>query len=323
MGSYRHTLTEHNTSWKLNDMKLNSINTNLNLRHLRAAHTIWAEGTFANAAQKLGVVPSALSETIRQLEEIAGGALFDRGSRPPQPTPLGMHFLKETAPVLDALDLSLVHLGDYARGLRGSLCIGATPSAITPLVAPAVSIFRTAYPDVVVTLFDDVAESLAEMVADERLDLAIAGRARNSPDIVQTEITSDTFGLACAIDHPLAGCTEHLHLADIDPESLIHLGAQTGSSRLIASHPNLPEHLKSGPLRCHSTIAQLCLVRAGIGVALLPRNAVLLFNDPTICFLPVSDLTLERKLFLLTPARRTTSSVAEQFEKVFRERLTR
>ena len=103
-------------------MKLDSENTNFNLRHLRAIHAVWSEGSFARAADRLGVVPSALTETVRQIEEIAGGALFDRRSRPPAPTPLGLAFLKDTAPVLEALDLSLSRVRDRARG-RQARCM--------------------------------------------------------------------------------------------------------------------------------------------------------------------------------------------------------
>uniref|UniRef100_UPI003A96AA4A LysR substrate-binding domain-containing protein n=1 Tax=Salipiger sp. TaxID=2078585 RepID=UPI003A96AA4A len=161
------------------------------------------------------------------------------------------------------------------------------------------------------------AETLAAMVADGRLDLAAAGRARSSPDLVQTEIAADPFGLACCAGHPLARTGAPVRLCDIDPQALIHLGTETGSSRLLAAHPGLPDTLKTGPLRSHSTIAQLCLVRAGIGVALLPRNAVGLFNDPGIVFVPVSDLRLERKLYLLSPARRALSPTAERFRAIF------
>ncbi|WP_236638194.1 helix-turn-helix domain-containing protein [Mangrovicoccus ximenensis] len=61
-------------------MKTDSENTNFSLRQLRAVHAVWTEGSFARAADRLGVVPSALSETVRQIEELAGGPLFDRRS---------------------------------------------------------------------------------------------------------------------------------------------------------------------------------------------------------------------------------------------------
>lgn len=297
-------------------MKLDSENTNFNLRHLRAIHAVWSEGSFARAADRLGVVPSALTETVRQIEEIAGGALFDRRSRPPAPTPLGLAFLKDTAPVLEALDLSLSRVRDRARGRQASLRIGATPSAITPLVAPAIMAFRRAHTEVTLTLHDDIAETLAEMVADDRLDLAVAGRARSSPDLVQTPVASDPFGLACPAAHPFAARGAPVSLSEIDPEEVIHLSTNTGTARLLAGAPSLPEALKTGRLRTHSTVAQLCLVRAGVGVALLPRNAVTLFNDPAIAFVPLADLVLDRVLYLLRPARRTASPMALRFEEM-------
>ena len=55
-------------------MKSDSENTNFNLRHLRAVHAIWQEGSFVRAAERLGVVPSALTETVRQ---IVGAAHHD------------------------------------------------------------------------------------------------------------------------------------------------------------------------------------------------------------------------------------------------------
>lgn len=85
-------------------MKLHSENLNVNLRHLRALHAIWRGGSFVRAASDLGVVPSALTETVRQVEEALGAPLVDRSLRPPQPTPLGLEFLHDTAPLLESMD---------------------------------------------------------------------------------------------------------------------------------------------------------------------------------------------------------------------------
>ncbi|MCX8997237.1 LysR substrate-binding domain-containing protein [Rhizobiaceae bacterium BDR2-2] len=294
-------------------MKLNSENTNLNLRHLRAAHAVWREGSFSRAAERLGVVPSALTETIRQLEEIAGVTLFDRRLRPPRPTPLGLEFLDETRPLVEGLDRAFGRLRENGDLARGALNIGASPSAISGRLAPALAAFRQSYPGVAITLHDDIAERLAALVSEGRLDIAIAGRAGTSPDISQTEIGSDPFGLACRADHPLARLGRPVRLADIDPSHLVHLDGNTGTARLLAGCSALPDAMRNGTLRAHSTVGQLCLIRAGIGVGLLPRNAVLLFNDPQLSFLEIADLSLNRHLYLLLPARRALSHVAERF----------
>ncbi|WP_242224455.1 LysR family transcriptional regulator [Shinella zoogloeoides] len=300
-------------------MKINSDNSNINLRHLRAIHAIWQEGSFVRAAETLGVVPSALTEAVRQLEENAGHALFDRRLRPPQPTALGLQFLEETRPLVEGLDRAMQRLRGGARLAHGSLAIGASPSAISGRVAPALAAFRKAHPAVTVTLYDDIAERLATLVSDGVLDLAIAGRAGTSPDLAQVEIGRDPFGLACRADHPLALRGGAVHLADIDPQDLIQLDGDTGTQRLLAGHAGLPEVFLAGNLSARSTVAQLALVRAGVGVALLPREAVLLFADPALAFVDVADLDLTRTLYLLQPARRPASPAAERFLTLLQE----
>ncbi len=294
-------------------MKVYSRNTNISLRHLRALHAIWREGSFSRAAEGLGVVPSALSETVRQVEDRAGGLLFDRRRRPAVPTPLGLGFLKETAPILDEFDGALERLCNRPHDRRDAIRIGAAPSAITPLVAPVIGAFRNDHPDVSILLHDNVAETLADMVADGELDFAVAGRARTSPELVQTEIGADAFGLACRRDHPLAQRGGPARLEEIDPKSIIHLSGRTGSAMLLAESASLPSDMTSGLLQTHSTIAQLCLIRAGVGVALLPHNALMLFKDPGLCFVPIVNLSLVRRLFLLQPAQRALPDLAKTF----------
>ena len=293
-------------------MNMISENTNISLRHLRAIHAIWQQGSFTRAADLLGVVPSALSETVRQIEEVAGAPLFSRSSRPVQPTPLGQSFLEETAPLLSGVTQALGRLQRHGHLLEGSLAIGASPSAISEMIAPALMAFHNAHPEINVTLHDDIAEALALGVVSGKLDLALAGRARESLDLTQDLIGRDPIVLACRADHPLCRVGV-IDLDRIDPPHLIHLDRATGTSELIATAPELGERFRNGPLNAHSTIAQLCLIRAGLGLALMPLNALRLFNDPAIAHLRIAGLTLERRLYLLRPRHRPQSHVAQRF----------
>lgn len=291
-------------------MKLDSQNSNINLRHLRAIHTVWRVGSFAKAADDLGIVPSALSDIIRQIEDTAGGALFDRRTRPPVPTPLGTAFLKDTAHILEDMDQALRHLHDRARGLNGTLNIGASPSTITPLVAPTIAAFREAYPGFIVTLHDDVAEILSDKVRSGELDFAVAGRARSSPDLTQTKIGEDEFGLACHKNHPLAKRAQ-ISLSDVARYPIIQLGSNAGSAVALDQCRQLPDSMRSSAIRCQSTIAQLCLLRAGVGVAILPQNAATLFRDQDIQFSLIQDFSLTREIYVLSSNRRELGKQVE------------
>ncbi|MND80300.1 LysR family transcriptional regulator [Aliirhizobium cellulosilyticum] len=291
-------------------MKLNPENLNINLRHLRALDAVAREGSFASAAKRLGIVPSALSELIRHLEETVGAALFDRNTRPPVMTPLALSFMAETAHLLADIDKAVTRLRQSAGLELGVLKIGASPSAISELVAPLLADFLAERPMVHCLVHDDVAETLAQMVIEGKLDIAVAGRALQSPDLAQHELMRDDFGLACRTDDMLA--RKRIKLDDLQDRVLIGLASQTGTQQLLEDS-DLPRWLLNTRINAHSTIAQLCMVRAGVGLALLPQNAVNLFNDPKILFVPVSDLRLQRILFVLEPKKRGLSPLARAF----------
>lgn len=300
-------------------MKLNSENLNINLRHLQALQAIAREGTFAAAASSLGIVPSALTEVVAQLERAIGAPLFDRTTRPASMTPLARDFLADTAPLVDGMDRAVTRLRQRAGLEVGRLAIGAAPSAISELIAPVLAGFLGRYPGIHCTLHDDIAERLAQMVADGQLDVAIAGRARQTPDLAQREILRDPFVLACHADDPLMRAGD-VALADLDADRMIGVDPATGTYRLLKSCADIPRSFLDGRLRAHSTIAQLCMIRAGLGIALLPRNAVTLFRDPQITFRPVRDLDLWRVLYLLQPARRSLSGAARAFVDLLDQR---
>lgn len=282
------------------------------MRHVRVLYSISQHGTFSAAAESLGIVPSALSEVVRQIEAQIGAPLFDRSTRPPSMTPLARDFLRDTEPLLLGMDRAISRLRQGAGLEMGSLAIGASPSAISELIAPVLGRFLDDHRGIDCVLHDDIAEELALMVSDGRLDLAIAGRAQHSSDLCQTEVMHDLVGLACHADHPLAA-QDALYLADIPTEQLIGLDKNTGTYQLLMQSGLLPEDFHRPRLCAHSTISQLCMIRAKMGVALMPQNAVLLFRDPEMTFRQIKDLPLQRTLYLLLPARRAQSHVAQSF----------
>lgn len=225
-------------------------------------------------------------------------------------TPLARTFLEDSRPLLGGLDIAVTRLRQRAGLEMGALLLGASPSAISTLVAPQLAIFLSDKPEVRCVIHDDVAETLAQMVAEGRLDLAVAGRAMQSSDLYQREILRDHFGLACRIDDPLT--KKAVKLEDLEDRPLIGLTPQTGTHQLLAAS-DLPPVLMQTRINAHSTIGQLCMIRAGLGIALLPRNAVLLFNDPQITFVPVEDLHLQRTLYLIEPKRRALAPLAQAF----------
>ncbi|WP_028745232.1 LysR family transcriptional regulator [Rhizobium mesoamericanum] len=294
-------------------MKIFSENTNIGLRHLRAALTVMEEGSFSRAAQRLGVVPSALTETIRLLEAECGTAIFDRKTRPVRATDAGEAFLEGAQDLLDRFELSLTNLRQVGGLKRGRVAIGAAPSAVLTPLSGAITRFRADYPGIDVIIHDDVAERLADMVMNRTLDFALAGPGFESAELEGRKISEDPFGLVCHRDHPLARSPRPIVLADINPDDVIALDRQAGIARMLANFAELPPNLTVGRIKTFSTIAQLTLISRNAGVALLPQHAAKVIQSDDIVFRAIADFRLVRSLYLLTRSRSSPSPAAQRF----------
>jgi DNA-binding transcriptional LysR family regulator len=135
------------------------------LEGVEAFLRVAARRSFRQAADDLGITPSAISQTIRSLEARLGVALFTRTTRSVGLMEAGERFLERARPAFD----EVVAASDAARGLAqrpSGLLRLAVPRAMVPLLLqPVLASFAEAYPDVVV-----------EIVASEELvDLAKNG----------------------------------------------------------------------------------------------------------------------------------------------------
>jgi len=299
-------------------MNLNSRNTNIGLRHLRAALMVWEEQSFIRAASRLGVVPSALTETIRQLEEEAGVVLFDRRLRPIAATESGIEFLEEARAIVARFDLALDDLRRTGGLLRGRVTVGAAPSLVLNFLVPALAEFRRRHAGIDIVVHDDVAERIGALVLDRILDFGIAARWHATPALSYEPFAADRVGLVCHRAHPLAQAGQ-VRLADIDPAQIISLQPETGIAKLLAESGQVPPALLSGRLRAYSTISQLTLVSQGAGVALMPAFAASVIQSNALTVCPIADLDLTRQLFLITRSKATLSTAAARLLDHVRE----
>src|SRR3954469_25026039 len=139
---------------------------------LSAFATIVERGSFVRAAAHLGITPSALSQTIRGLEEELGVPLLHRTTRKLAPTAAGEKLLARLAPTLRDLDAAVAETtASRADGKpAGRVRISTSQAASEIVIAPRLGRFLSTYPDVVLELVTD--ERLVDIVA-ERFDAGL------------------------------------------------------------------------------------------------------------------------------------------------------
>jgi DNA-binding transcriptional LysR family regulator len=119
-----------------------------NLNDLLAFRAVARERSFTKAAAQLGVSQSALSQTIRQLEERLGLRLLTRTTRSVSPTEAGARLLQSVGPRLDEIEAEIEALSELREKPAGTIRITATDYAIDMLLWPKLEKFLPQYPDI-------------------------------------------------------------------------------------------------------------------------------------------------------------------------------
>jgi DNA-binding transcriptional LysR family regulator len=155
---------------------------------LKAFATIAEHGSFARAASYLGVSPSALSQTIRGLEERLGIRLLNRTTRSVAPSEAGARLLARLVPVLGELDAAVADVATLRDTPSGALRINATRVAAIHYLAPLIGPFHRAYPDIVLEVFVD--DRLVDIVAS-RFDAGIRLGEMVEKDMIAVKLSGD------------------------------------------------------------------------------------------------------------------------------------
>ncbi len=137
---------------------------NPGLEEMNAFAAIAERRSFAKAAVALGVSPSTLSQTIRDLEERLGVRLLNRTTRSVAPTEAGERLLERLRPLLADFDAAIDTVRAFRDKPAGVIRLTVPPPAASFILAPALQRFFAAYPDIKLEISVDL--NLVDIVAD-------------------------------------------------------------------------------------------------------------------------------------------------------------
>jgi DNA-binding transcriptional LysR family regulator len=258
---------------------------------LEMMDTIARTGSFAAAARELGKVPSALTYSVRQLEEALDALLFDRRSRQAQLTPAGDELLREGRRLLQQIDSVANRVQRVANGWETELAIAVdnivAPAALFDLVDAFFTLPSGVADDIAATgqtasghrgpptrlkLRDEVMAGTWESLVTGQADLAIGV---SLPGAAFEDIQTALLGplrmvMAVAPHHPLARETTPLCSDTIARHRIIAI-ADTAQR-----HDPITVGVQAGQdvLTVPSLAAKLEAQLRGLGCGRLPENLV-------------------------------------------------
>jgi DNA-binding transcriptional LysR family regulator len=158
------------------------------LDQLVAFIAVARERSFTGAATKLGVSQSALSHTIRELEERLGVRLLTRTTRSVSPTEPGERLLHKIGPRFDEIEAEVVAVRELRQKPAGTIRITATEFAIDTILLPKLSKLLREYPDIKVEMIVDY--GLTDIVA-QQYDAGVRSGEQVAKDMIAVRIGPD------------------------------------------------------------------------------------------------------------------------------------
>jgi DNA-binding transcriptional LysR family regulator len=246
-----------------------------NLNDIHAFVTVAREGSFTRAAARLGVTQSALSQTIRALEEQLKIRLLTRTTRSVSPTAAGDRLLQAVGNRLDEIDAELDALTDLREKPAGTVRITCGDFLLHSVLLPRLTSILRNYPDIKFEF--DVSYGFRDIVAD-RFD---AG--------VRLGSTIDKDMIAIPIGPPLrmavVGSPEYFERhpiprtpKDLTGHSCINQRMPTSGGLYVWDFERRGKRLNvrvDGQLIFNTTQPQVDAALAGLGLTLLPEDELM------------------------------------------------
>jgi DNA-binding transcriptional LysR family regulator len=162
---------------------------------LNAFAAVVEQGSFVRAAAHLAITPSALSQTIRQLEERLGVRLLNRTTRSVAPTAVGERLYERLRPSFDELDDAVAEAIATRERPAGPLRINAPRTAALAMIGPRLGRFHERNPEVVLDI--TLEDSLTDIVAG-RFDAGMRLGERLEKDMIAIALTGEMEMMAVA-----------------------------------------------------------------------------------------------------------------------------
>jgi len=245
-----------------------------NLDDLLAFVAVGQERSFTNAAAKLGVSQSALSHTIRQLEERLKVRLLTRTTRSVSPTEAGERLLRTLAPRFEEIGAELEAVVGLREKPGGTIRITSGDHAVGTVLIPKLAKFLPRYPDIKVEIIIDY--GLTDIVA-ERYDAGVRWGEQVAKDMIAARIGPDIrFAVVGAKSYFAKRSTpETPH--DLIGHSCINLRFPTHGGLYAWEFERDSRELKvrvDGQLVLNGVFEVLDAALAGLGLAFVPEDLV-------------------------------------------------
>jgi DNA-binding transcriptional LysR family regulator len=289
------------------------------LKQLRIFEAAARHLHFGRAALEMHLTQPAVSLQLKQLEALAGMALFEQIGRRMHLTRAGEELLRHAREIIARLRDAEEALQALKGTGGGELHLAVTSTA--KYFAPSLlSEFRRGHPQVKVRLTVSNREAVIRELTENTVDMAVMGRAPRGLDCTAAAFARHPLAIIAAPDHPLAR-RKRIALRQLAAETFVirepGSGTRAAMERMFAAHRFQPA--ETIEMSSNETIKQA--VMAGMGVSFLSLHTVgLELSTGKLAVLRVAHTPVMRDWYVIHRAGKRLSPCGEEFKAFLAER---
>jgi DNA-binding transcriptional LysR family regulator len=260
----------------------------LDLVSLSLFHLVVRTGSISKGAELARLAVGAASKRISDLEAAVGTELFERHSRGVTLTVAGHALHRHAQRILNDVDQLAADLSDYASGVLGVVRLWVNTSAVTQFLPRELASFVAANPGIRIELEEQNSSEIVLAVLDGRADVGIFADRTPSLGLHLVNYRTDQLVLVVPRGHPLAR-RRSVRFEEATEYDFVSLSGGTSlAQRLHTATEALGRRLRLR-IQVRSFDAMCQMVAAGMGVAVLPREAI----QPHLRSMNLREIALE------------------------------
>ena len=285
----------------------------LDSRQLLAFLQLSRTGSFTAAARELHLSQSAVSHSIRALEEAVGCRLFDRVGKKALHTLAGEQLLHHTQKIFREMSVARESLARLGKWGKGRIRIGASSTACQYIIPSVLREFKEPFPDYQIIIHPGDTPAILEALRHSRIDVALALKPSRTEDFEVHTIFQDDLQFILAPTHPWA-VRAQVEREEIPRQNYIlyHRASQTGA--MVEDYFRSERVVLKTVIELGSMDAIKELVKLGLGVSILaPWIARAELDSQALLALPLGRRKLTRTWAVLQLKGKRPSLAEETF----------
>jgi len=258
----------------------------LTSRQLETVLALAEYGSFIAAAALLNTSQPAVTRAVKHVEEVLGIKLFDRSTRSVQITDAGKEFVGVAGRMLNDLKITIRSMRELSDQRRGQIIIASIVSVANGKLPRLVSAYRLDYPGIEFHVRDGVYGAVIENVRSGAADFGITYLGSLPDSVTSVPLGTEDFTVVLPRNHALSR-KKSLSLSDLKGAPLVSLPSDSRTRRIIDSAASAVRLTLNHVVIVSQFTTMLAFVRAGVGLAIAPRNGVVSFLGKELVGLPL------------------------------------